>query len=151
MESLRSQQQTTSPGMQIVTQMPDDINGLLKIDDLVLSAHEPTSDGPQFSMLPTLRPPVFAHEPEQDRFDMKAEPDAASKAFGKPQFLDIFDDIRTFQVGTLKPATSKDECPIFVPLYPFMYSSVEYGETLRGKVRMTLVKQSQERMQIQRE
>ena len=55
-------------------------------------------------------------------------------------FFDIFEDIKTFQVGTLKPAASKNDLPVFVPVYPFMYESVEYGETLRGKVRMYMLK-----------
>jgi len=157
MDSLRSQQQTTSPGMQIVTphcnstlKIQDDLNGILQMDNLRLSSTEPPSNGHR-SGAPALRPPIFAHEPDQERSsdDFKAE--NAAKPCGKQMFYDVFSDIRTFQVGTLKPPKTKDELPIFVPIYPFMYESVDYGETLRGKVRMSLIKQSQERTQFQRE
>ena len=61
-------------------------------------------------------------------------------------FLDIFTDVKQFSVGCLKPAADpKLDLPIFVPIFPFMYESVEYGETLRGKVRLSLIRQGAER------
>jgi len=67
------------------------------------------------------------------------------------QFLDIFTDVRCFQVGCLKPSADSATNPTFVPIFPFMYESIGYGEMLRGRVRLSLLKQSRERTNVQRE
>lgn len=66
-------------------------------------------------------------------------------------FHDVFSDIRVFQVGCLKPTADSTSLPTFVPIFPFMYESVDYGETLRGKIRLQMIMQSQERTNLQRQ
>jgi hypothetical protein len=61
---------------------------------------------------------------------------------------EVFTIISKFQVGSLKPSNETDKLPIFVPIFPFCYNSVDYGETLRGKVKLCLLKISRERQRL---
>ena len=48
-------------------------------------------------------------------------------------FVDIFSEINIFQAGIIKPkrvptASSESEC--FIPIFPFMYEMLDYGESI---------------------
>ena len=51
------------------------------------------------------------------------------------EVLPVFDDITHFQVGLLKPAYSHSACqqPAFVPIFPFLYESLECGDIIMDR------------------
>jgi len=97
-----------------------------------------------------LKPPTFVPHPRTNSDDLMPVSDA-HKASGENRFEDVFTDIHKFQVGCLKPSTEKDRLPIFIPIFPFCYNTMDYGESLRGKVRLNVLKSSSERLRLLKE
>ena len=67
-------------------------------------------------------------------------------------FLDIFTDISIFQVGLVKPGNQKgsiESKDFFVPIFPFMYESIEHGEQIvdyRNAISLHLQPESSQRV-----
>ena len=60
---------------------------------------------------------------------------AESEELQVAETLPVFDDITHFQVGLLKPAFSHAACqqPAFVPIFPFLYESLECGDIIMDR------------------
>ena len=60
---------------------------------------------------------------------------AESETLQVAEMLPVFDDITHFQVGLLKPAYSHSACqqPAFVPIFPFLYESLECGDIIMDR------------------
>lgn len=48
-------------------------------------------------------------------------------------YIDVFTEINIFQVGIIKPenpGTESAESACFIPVFPFMYEDLDYGELI---------------------
>ena len=45
-------------------------------------------------------------------------------------YIDVFTEINIFQVGIIKPEMESSQSACFVPVFPFMYEDLDYGELI---------------------
>ena len=65
-------------------------------------------------------------------------------------YIDVFTEINIFQVGIIKPEKEASQSACFVPVFPFMYEDLDYGELIvdtRNTISLHLLPETAKRVQ----